>query len=424
MPPRPRKRPRNGFDRLIGSPLYEPEAMDLHMSAEALALVKAAMAKLEGRAVVDYHCHLAGIGRGSACCGPLGSNPLCRTYNHAKVRVFMSAFGVPPDGEDAEVAERLARLVRHTHPRLQCVLLPFDRRYDRESGAALHAETPLYVPNDFVDGVRRSHPEVFAAACSVHPYRPDAVEELERCHRRGARICKWLPNSMLIDPSDPACDRFYEACVRLDIAILCHTGDETSVDFPNARVDNALGNPLLLRRPLRRGVKVIAAHCASEGSATDDRGRRRECFELLTEMMLDGESSWSSLLFADISALIIFKRAPKLLRLLETPQLFDRLVYGSDYPIPALGGRIVGTSAQPLALLHGGAFGAQLVKLGLLSAAQAAALEEVFNYNPLLFDLVLKLTVSHPKTGAQLPASVFSAHPLLPPSGQDLTARV
>ncbi len=87
--------------------------------------------------------------------------------------------------------------------------------------------------------------------------------------------------------------------------------------------------------------------------------------------------------------------------------------------MPALGGRAIGTKAQPLAVRHGGAIGAQLVRTGLISAAECEALHEVFQYNPLLFDLVLKLTVRHPSTGAMLPASVFGAHPLLPPLGPD-----
>ena len=100
--------------------------------------------------------------------------------------------------------------------------------------------------------------------------------------------------------------------------------------------------------------------------------------------------------------------------MLEHPEIFPRLVFGSDYPIPALGGRIIGTRPQPLALLHGGAFRPQLVAAGLLTDKQAEALNEVFDYNPLLFDLVLKLTVRHPVTHAQFPASLFGMHPLLP----------
>ena len=206
-------------------------------------------------------------------------------------------------------------------------------------------------------------------------------------------------------------------CARLGMAILCHTGDETSVEFLGSRVSNELGSPLRLRRALRAGVRVIAAHCASEGSARDDAGEWRPCVELLFEMM--AEPAWRDLLFADISAMTIFKRLHALVLPLERPALFSQLVYGSDYPVPALGGRIVGTVPQPLALRHGGAFGAQLVTMGLVDAAQCAQLHEVFQYNPMLFDLVLKLTVRHPKTGTQLPAALFGAHPLLPPLGED-----
>ena len=115
MPNRPGKRPRGAFDALIGSPLYEPEAMDMHLSAEAMALVRRALGRLEGP-VVDYHCHVAGRGRGSSCC----VHPSMRDdasilnaagyVNRAKMRVFMCAFGAGEDDTDEAVAARLARL--------------------------------------------------------------------------------------------------------------------------------------------------------------------------------------------------------------------------------------------------------------------------------------------------------------------------
>jgi len=49
---------------------------------------------------------------------------------------------------------------------------------------------------------------------------------------------------------------------------------------------------------------------------------------------------------------------------------------------------------------------------------------QIFQYNPLLMDLVLKLILRHPSTGAQFPPSVFAANPLLPPSGPVLPASV
>ena len=65
---------------------------------------------------------------------------------------------------------------------------------------------------------------------------------------------------MHIDPADEKCDAFYDACARLGVCILSHTGDETSVHFAGAAVDNTLGNPLRLRR-------AIASHSVAEGRA-------------------------------------------------------------------------------------------------------------------------------------------------------------
>jgi len=82
--------------------------------------------------------------------------------------------------------------------------------------------TGLYVPNDYVFRVVEEHPgisdplqnyqlrwqdnqprsDIFLPVCSVHPYRKDVVEELERCYKRGARLIKWLPNSQGINPSN------------------------------------------------------------------------------------------------------------------------------------------------------------------------------------------------------------------------------
>jgi predicted TIM-barrel fold metal-dependent hydrolase len=100
-------------------------------------------------------------------------------------------------------------------------------------------------------------PDVFVPVASVHPYRRDAVAELEKCARQGAQMVKWsvyagkvanahkhssacslctsnyamfrLPNSMGINPSSPLCKPFYKAMKRLGLILLTHTGVEHSV---------------------------------------------------------------------------------------------------------------------------------------------------------------------------------------------------
>src|SRR5262249_7195219 len=96
-------------------------------------------------------------------------------------------------------------------------------------------------------------------AASIHPYRNDAVAELERCVAAGAVMVKWLPIVQDFNPADPKCIPFYEALAHHRIPLLSHTGAEHAL--PN--LDRTVADPMLLLEALRRGVTVIAAHCGS-----------------------------------------------------------------------------------------------------------------------------------------------------------------
>ena len=286
-------------------------------------------------------------------------------------------------------------------PRNKMLMLAFDKTY-LESGLEDISKTTLHVPNDHAFSLSKRHPDHCVAATSVHPYRADCEIELERSARRGVRVIKWLPNSMLIDPLSEKCDRFYRAAARLDMVILCHTGEEHSVS--SAALHNELGNPLRLRRALDHGCKVIAAHLATEGSAVDlDRAAgcalgcapREECFKLLLRLLRDPK--YDGLLFADFSAIIAIKRAKYLEAILCDAALHGKLVYGSDYPVPCLNFAVV---------LR------QLQLYGHLRGDQVRVLRKVYRYNPLLFDVLCKRMLRS-KTNAALPASAFYEHPAL-----------
>ena len=93
----------------------------------------------------------------------------------------------------------------------------------------------------------------------IHPYRRDALSELERLAGRGACLIKWLPGAQNIRPDDPRCFTFYEAMAHLQIPLLCHTGNEHTLKaFPDE-----LNDPRRLVPALERGVTVIAAHCGA-----------------------------------------------------------------------------------------------------------------------------------------------------------------
>ncbi len=123
----------------------------------------------------------------------------------------------------------LKRIVHGKH-----MLLAFDKHY-RMDGTVDLKRTTLHTPDDWVHRVCEKHPDVFLPSCSVHPYRPDALEALETAHRRGVKLVKWLPNSMGIDPLNAVCDAFYDRVRDLGMTILSHAGEERAVEGEGRR---------------------------------------------------------------------------------------------------------------------------------------------------------------------------------------------
>ena len=122
----------------------------------------------------------------------------------------------------------------------------------------------FYVPNDHVINLAHKYSQILPA-CSIHPARKDAIEELERCVEKGARVLKLLPNCHNVDCSDTRYKSFWERLSALGLPFLAHTGGEFSVPVLNAK----FADPRILRLPLECGVKVIAAHGAGKSGLWD-----------------------------------------------------------------------------------------------------------------------------------------------------------
>lgn len=384
--------------RLGGAFTSQPAQLKDKLSTKAGDLVKRAYDDIDPAQFVDHHTHIAGIGTGGT-----GNfvNPKMLSwsypFHHLKFKVYLSAAGVKDVANaDQTMVQRLVDLVEHLPQPGKHRLLAFDKNYSPE-GTANPEKTEFFVPNEYVFELAAQYPDLFIPNISVNPYRVDALIELERWAKQGARIVKWLPNAMGIDPSDPRCDPFYQKMKELDLILLSHGGEEKAVE---ADEDQKLGNPLLLRRPLDAGVKVIVAHCAGlgENEDTDDPERKRVSnFDLFMRLMDD--KRYDGLLFADISAMTQFNRIGKPLNtILSREDLHERLVNGSDYPLPAIN-VLIRTSA--------------LVKQGYISGDERLCLNEIYDYNPLLFDFALKRTIKLPGSQRQLSASIFMTNPLL-----------
>jgi predicted TIM-barrel fold metal-dependent hydrolase len=376
--------PEHGFVNPCRASL--PDALARHEA------VRSAWEGLDPARVWDCHAHL--VGNGDSGSG-IWLNPQMLSMAYPvefAQRLFYLNAGCAHDSPgrvDPSYVDRMLNLLDGLRPGAKLVLLAFERHYS-EAGEPVMENTAFHVPDDYAMKTARRFPRHFEWAASIHPYRRDGVAALKRAAADGARAIKWLPAAMGIDPASPRCDAFYAELARLGLPLITHAGMERAVRVGERQ---QLGNPLLLRRPLDHGVRVVVAHCATMGEDRDlDRGRNGpfvSSFELFARLMDDAR--YGRTLHGDLSAVTQSNRAgPSLARLLEREPWHARLINGSDYPLPGI---------MPLYSMS------QLVGLGILDAALAPTLAAIREHNPLLFDFVLK---RHLRRGERrFPASVF-----------------
>lgn len=360
-------------------------------------LVLDAWAGLDPTMIWDAHVHLLGDGGNEA---DIWFNDDGGGWQGALAEVQRQAFreaaclDAAGDTNSGYVA-RLVALAGAAPAGAKLVLLALDAYHD--ASGQLHRErTHFFVGNDYCARVARAHPDRFEWAASVHPYRLDAIAELERVAGMGARAVKWIPAAQGIDPAAPQCDAYYEALARLGLPLITHAGTERATPG-----DDTLGNPLRLRRALEHGVRVVVAHCATMGRGRDldvgEHGPWVDNFSLF-ERLMDAPPNVGRL-YGDLSAVTQAARAgPALVRIVERASEGGdwafRVLNGSDYPLPAI---------MPLYSPR------QLVGLGLLDASAAAPLTAIRRHDPLLFDFALK---RHLRAGPhRLADSVFTTRP-------------
>ena len=338
-------------------------------------LARRTFAGLRHDHIWDGHVHLLGLGDGNS---GAWVNPRLQSLRHplqyAQMRFYLNASCADGTDADRSFPERLLALKRAFPAGSRFLLLAFDYVYD-ETGRRRPERSAFHTPNEWAARLHRAYPRDFEWIASVHPYREDAAEALEQARQAGARAVKWLPPVMDINPGAARCDAFYEAMVRVGLPLLTHAGDEHAV---RGSGQQEYGNPLLLRRPLEHGVRVVVAHCASLGRGRDlDKGAAGPVlsnFSLFARLM--DEPRHEGQLFGEISAVTQRNRRNPVLRtLLETDAWQTRPVNGSDYPLPGV---------IPLISLT------KLHRQGFITKAAAQLLSEVRKHNAILFDFMLK----------------------------------
>jgi mannonate dehydratase len=313
------------------------------------------------------------------------------SYLHPILKVqkyfYLNGSCIDEQAIDNSYVSRLQELVAGMRPGFKAMLYAFDWYHDTQ-GRAQPEQSIFHIPNIYAKEIAQIYPNSFEWVASIHPYRHDCIDVLQQVYANGARAVKWLPSAMGIDPLSKQCESFYQAAADLNIPIISHSGHENAVQGGNQN----WGNPLRMRRALDTGVRVVLAHCASDGEDDDlDQGKsaqRVKSFELFARLM--DESAYKSLLYADISAITLRNHAWVIKPLLQRTDWHSRLLNGSDYPLAAI---------VPLFNLN------KLVNENLLEQEAVPLLHTLLGYNPLLFDFTLKRLL---RSGEyQFPVSVF-----------------
>jgi predicted TIM-barrel fold metal-dependent hydrolase len=268
---------------------------------------------------IDVHVHLAGVGTGGSGCW---LSP--RFASRYTFRILRRLYGITDaemrESVDQSWAAGIAERVRESELD-RAVALGFEGVYDAR-GELDEARTQMIVPPGWVFESCRRHPELLPGP-AVSPNRRDALERLEECIERGAVLLKWLPSAMGIDPSAPAHRPFYRRMAEARLPLLVHSGGgertfrEVAPGYKDLR---------LLRLPLEMGVPVVCAHSGVPVHLSRDPDQ----LPLLREMLQEFPHLW-----VDNSGMANPSRFAHLPRLARDPEIVERTLYGSDYPVPS-----------------------------------------------------------------------------------------
>lgn len=305
----------------MGAPVNQKQIFFVSGQKNFYAPVKLSMnqtPQVDPTKPIDMHVHIVGNGSGGTGCWLRVTG-----WHRPLAALMLRQIGLPGaamQGDlDGLLVERLLEMVRSSSLGA-AVILAQDDVHD-EMGKVMSGVGSFYVPNDYVLALAKKHRE-FLPAVSIHPARPDAIEELDRCLAGGAVMMKCLPNCQNINCSDRRLTKFWERMAEAKLPLLAHTGGEHTLPV----VQPKFADPRILQLPLKIGVTVIAAHSGTKSGLTDP-----EYFHVFAEMTTRFPN-----LYGDTSAFNVPLRGRHIRKCLAPP-LAARMVHGSDFPVPVNG---------------------------------------------------------------------------------------
>jgi len=257
-----------------------------------------------------------------------------RFYDKIALRFFAKKMGFDASALLANPYETytntLMNMVRESEHLSKTVLFGVDARVD-DKGKTVHKDLTVCATNEDLLKLYEKNSDVLIPFFSINPMRPDALDLIDRYSELGFKGAKFLQNYWGVDTKDERYTPYFEKLKEKNLPLIVHIGSESSVhSFKECEgID-------MLEHPLEVGVNVIAAHMALSYEPLNIFKALSQNPKNLNEdyfILLDMLSKYDNL-YADISALLTPVRAKVLPHLSKQTQVHDRLLFGTDYPVP------------------------------------------------------------------------------------------
>lgn len=278
-----------------------------------------------------------------------------------------------------QVESRLVRQLRSQNKFSLGVITALDYYHD-DAGKPDVSKSSYRTSNSYVSALSKRWPDVLQAAVSIHPHRLDALERLDYWAKQGVKYLHLIPAIQGIDPADERLEPFWRRAKRRGFTILTGSGH---ADTFYIHTNNEWGNPWRWEPALKLGLTVVLENVGGVGRYSNPYGDgdEREAHEIFMEMT---EKEYGRRVLADIGRVGSAAAIPDLVQAsLQRPELANHLVYASHYPMSA---------TQRLLSLD------ELEDQLFITAEQQQWLREVYDYNPILSDWLLKATLRLPQT--------------------------
>ncbi|RLA72989.1 MAG: mannonate dehydratase [Epsilonproteobacteria bacterium] len=257
-----------------------------------------------------------------------------RFYDKIVIKLFAKKMGYDAkkllENPYEEYTNALMNTIRTSEHLDKSVLFGVDAKVDN-SGRVIDKDLTVCATNEDLLKVYENNKDIIVPFFSINPMRPDALDLIDKYYDLGFKGAKFLQNYWGVDTREARYRPYFEKLQEKNIPLIIHVGSESSIHSIKEceKIE-------MLDQPLDIGVNVIAAHMALsynpwrmfKALSKNPKNFNEEYFQLLK--MLNQHDN----LYADISALLTPIRAKVLRHLSEQTDVHEKLLFGTDYPVP------------------------------------------------------------------------------------------